>query len=104
MKVDAVPAGYQDIYKGTGDEDFENPEIINLTGSGVPTVKKTGERTVELCVPAGHVGDNTSFGVKVDGHIGDGDVPIVSLFDYDTVSADATEINFLKVRREKIPT
>lgn len=104
MKLESVPAGFQDIYEGVGNEDFENPEILNVVGDGKPSVTKTGIKKLELTVPAGTVGGNTAFTVRVDGHVGDGDAPVDTEFDYDTISPDATSVSFAKLRREPIPT
>lgn len=103
MKLENVPAGFQDVYEGVANEDFENPEVLNVVGDGKPSVVKTAAKKLELTVPAGTVGGNTSFTVRVDGHVGDGDAPVDTEFDYDTISADATSVSFTKVRREAIP-
>lgn len=104
MKLESVPAGFRDIYEGVANEDFENPQIVNKVGDGEPSVTKTKAKTVELTVPAGTVGGNTAFTVRIDGHVGDGEAPVDTEFDYDTVSPDATSISFVKLRREAIPT
>lgn len=104
MKLESVPVGFRDVYQGTANEDFENPQIETRAGSGTQAVTKTGPKTLELTVNGdAPVGENTSFAVKIDGHIGDGEAEIVTEFDYDTVSPDATTISFAKVRREPIP-
>lgn len=104
MKLESVPAGFQDVYEGVANEEFENPEVLNIVGDGKPSVVKTGPKTLELTVPAGTVGGNTSFTVRVDGHVGDGDAPVDVELDYDTVSPDATTLTFgAKLRREPIP-
>lgn len=103
MKLESVPAGFQDVYEGAANEAFENPEVVNVVGDGKPSVTKTGSKTLELIVPAGTVGGNTSFTVRVDGHVGDGDAPVDTEFDYDTISPDATSVSFTKLRREPIP-
>lgn len=103
MKLESIPAGFQDIYEGVADEGFENPTIENVVGDGTQLVEKTGEKTLQLTVRAGTVGSNTSFDVRVDGHVGEGDAPVVTQFDYDTISPDATTVSFTKTRREKIP-
>lgn len=103
MKLEQVPAGMQDIYEGVANEDFENPQVINVIGDGKPSVKKTEAKKVELTVPAGTVGGNTAFTVRIDGHVGDGDANVDSEFDYDTIASDATSVSFTKVRREPIP-
>lgn len=103
MKLESVPAGFQDIYTGTANEDIENPQVLNVIGDGKPSVTKTAPKTVELTVPAGTVGGNTAFTVRVDGHVGDGDANVDSEFDYDTIAPDATNISFVKTRREPIP-
>lgn len=105
MKLDAVPLGFRDIYEGVADEDFENPLILQRTGNATQSVVKTKDKTLELTINGdGTVGSNTAFAVQVDGHIGDGEADIVNEFDYDTISPDATEVTFTKLRREKIPT
>ena len=105
MTLDKVPHGFRDIYEGVGDEDFENPVILPRSGDSTQSVVKTKEKTLELTINGdGAVGGNTAFAVQVDGHIGDGEVDVVNEFDYDTISADATVVNFTKLRREKIPT
>lgn len=103
MKLESVPAGFQDIYEGTANEDFENPQVLNVVGDGQPSVAKTGPKKLEVTVPAGTVGGNTSFTVRIDGHVGDGEAPVDTEFDYDTVAPDATTVSFAKVRREPIP-
>ena len=103
MKLESIPAGYQDIYEGTANEEFENPQVINVTGDGVQAAEKVAAKTLQLTVRAGTVGGNTAFTVRIDGHVGDGDAPVDAEFDYDTISPDATSISFAKVRRELIP-
>ncbi len=104
MTLEPVPFGFQDIYKGVADEDFENPVIVKRSGDAGQRVEKTGPKNLQLIVQGnGSVGANNAFAVQVDGHIGDGDVPIVNEFDYDVTSPDATEVTFTKTGREKIP-
>lgn len=114
MKLVAVPAGFRDIYIGEANEAVENPTIENLSGDGKPTVELLPPEVsddnpdgkpnlLKLTVPAGTVGGNTAFTVRVDGHVGDGEAPVDNEFDYDTVSPDATSVSFTKSRREKIP-
>lgn len=104
MTLEPVPYDYQDIYEGTGDEDFENPIIVKGSGDGSQSVQKTGPKKLQLIVRGdGTVGSNNTFSVQVDGHIGDGDAPIITEFDYNVVSPDATEVTFKKIGREPIP-
>lgn len=108
-KLESVPKGFQDIYEGVADEEVENPEIIAVRGDSTQSVKLLNPKTVELTVRGdGSVGPDdeptlNAFQVKVDGHVGDGDVAIVTDLEYNVVSKDATIVNFTKVRREPIP-
>lgn len=108
-KLESVPKGFRDIYEGKADEDVENAEIIAVRGDSTQSVKLLDAKTVELTVNGdGSVGPDdeptlNAFQVKVDGHIGDGEVGIVTDFEYNVVSKDATEVAFTKVRREPIP-
>jgi hypothetical protein len=107
MQLEQVPKGFQDIYEGTADEDIELPAepVQQLTGNSTMGVRLLSPRKLELTVRAdGDIG-SSSVAVTVDGHIGDGEVPIRLEFNWDTVHKDATEITGItKVRREPIPT
>lgn len=109
MKLESVPKGFRDIYEGKADEAIENPQIVAVRGDSTQSVKLLDPKTVELTVNGdGAVGPddlptNNAFQVTVDGHIGDGEVVIVSDFEYNVISKDATEVSFTKVRREPIP-
>ena len=104
MTLEPVPNGFQDVYKGVGDEDFENPVILKRSGDAEQRVEKTGPKTLQLIVMGnGTVGAANAFAVQVDGHIGDGEAPIVTEFDYEVTSPDATAVTFTKDRREPIP-
>lgn len=114
MKLDTVPAGFQDVYIGEANEAFENPRIENHVGDGKVTVEALAlddpdnpegkKNLLKLTAPAGTVGGNTSGTIRVDGHVGEGEAPVDFPFDYDTVSPDATTLTFgAKVRREPIP-
>ena len=102
--LEAVPKGYRDIYELVADSKFEDPEIVAGSGDSTQSVTKTGEDRAELTINGdGSVGSN-EFGVKVDGRVGDGVVPIVTDFAYDVSIPDATGFtSFTRVRREKIP-
>ncbi len=104
MNLEAVPFGFQDTYRGEADEDFENPVINRTSGDAEQRVEKTGPKTLQLIVLGnGTIGATTTFTLTIDGHLGEGDVPIVSEFDYVVTSPDATTIAFTKTNREKIP-
>lgn len=109
MKIDSIPFGFRDIYSGVADEAIENPTIIAVRGDSTQTVKLVDPKTIELVVNGdGSVGPddlptNNAFQVAVDGHIGEGEVTIVTDFEYNVVSPDATTVSFTKVRREPIP-
>lgn len=103
MKIENIPLGFRDIYSGVADEAIENPVIVAVSGNGTQSVTLTDKKTIELVVNGdGDIGSN-AFQVSVDGHVGDGEVAIVTDFEYDVVSADATTVQFTKVRREAIP-
>lgn len=108
-KLESIPSGFRDVYEGKADEAIENPAIVAVRGDSTQSVKLLDSKTVELTVNAdGAVGPDdeptsNAFQVTVDGHIGNGDVVIVSDFEYNVVSKDATEVSFTKVRREPIP-
>lgn len=103
MKIENVPIGFRDIYSGVADEAIESPVIVAVSGNATQSVTLVDKKTVELTVNGdGDIGSN-AFQLTVDGHIGDGDVAIVTDFEYDVVSVDATAVSFTKVRREPIP-
>lgn len=110
MKIDSIPKGFRDVYQGVADEAIENPEIVPVRGDSTQSIRLVDPKTVELIVNGdGSVNPDddptgNAFQVKVDGHIGSGEVAIVSDFEYNTVSPDATTISFTKTRREPIPT
>jgi len=109
MKLDSIPKGFRDIYEGKADEAIETPTIVAVRGDSTQTVKLVDSKTLELTVNGdGSVNPDdeptgNAFQVKVDGHIGDGDVEIVTDFEYNTISNDATSVSFTKLRREPIP-
>lgn len=109
MKLESVPKGFRDVYEGKADEEVENPEIIAGRGDSTQTVKLLDSKTVELTVNGdGSVGPDdeptlNAFQVKVDGAIGPRDVSIITDFEYNVVSKDATVVSFAKVRREPLP-
>jgi len=103
MKIEDIPVGYQDIYEGKADEPIENPKLEMLSGGADASVQQKDPTTIEVTFRGeGGIGPS-SCRVTVDGHIGDGDVPIVTEFEWNVVSADATTVGFTKVRREQIP-
>lgn len=109
MKIDSIPKGFRDVYEGKADEAVENPTIIAVRGDSTQSVRLVDPKTVELIVNGdGSVNPDdeptgNAFQVSVDGHIGEGEVAIVTDFEYNTVSPDATTVSFTKVRREPIP-
>lgn len=108
MKLESIPKGFRDIYQGVADEPIENPEIIPVRGDSTQSVKQVDEKTIELTVNGdGSVNPDTdppgnAFQVKVDGHLGDGEVALVEDFEYNTIQKDATTVSFTKLRREPI--
>lgn len=114
MKLDSVVKGKRDIYIAEANGAFENPEVVNIVGDGkavVELVPVTGDadnpdgkpNLLRLKVEGGTVGSNTSFDVLIDGHVGDGIVPVITSLDFDTVSPDATKLTFgTKVRSEDV--
>lgn len=105
MKIESVPKGFQDIYTGVADEAIELPEnpVEQITGNSTAAVKLVDSKTVELTIRGdGDIGPS-SVAVLVDGHVGEGEVPIRTEFEWDTVSKDATTVQFTKVRREPLP-
>lgn len=105
MNLESVPVGFRDIYSASADEAIENARIENATGTSTAEVVLVGSKSIELTVNGnGDIGPSTAE-VVVDGHIGEGEVAIRVPIDWETISADATELSaFTKVRREKIPT
>lgn len=109
MKLESVPKGFRDIYNGVADEEIENPQIVAVRGDSTQSVKLLDSKTVELTVNGdGAVGPDdlptsNAFQVTVDGAIGEREVVIVSDFEYNVVSKDATVVSFTKVRREPLP-
>lgn len=104
MTLENIPFGFQDIYEGKADEAIENPQILARSGDASQKVELVDSKTIRLTVQGnGTVGAANAFAVQVDGHIGDGEAPIVVEFDYTVVSPDATEVSFTKTSREKIP-
>lgn len=111
MKLDAVLKGKRDVYIAEANGAFENPVVVNQVGDGVVTLEKLTpddpdaggkENMLRLKVQSGTVGSNTSFGVQIDGHVGDGEAPVIVELDFDTVAPDATTLTFgTKVRTEE---
>lgn len=109
MKLETIPFGFRDIYKGEADEAVENPKIVAVRGDATQSVKLVDPKTLELTVNGnGSVGlddepPTNAFQVVTDGHIGEGEVQLVNDFEYNVVSPDATTVSFTKLRREPIP-
>lgn len=109
MRIESIPKGFRDVYRGEADEAIENPKIVAVRGDSTQSVVLVSPKVIELTVNGdGAVGPddeptNNAFQVVVDGHIGDGEVPIVNDFEYNAISPDATVVSFSKVRREPIP-
>lgn len=105
IRLESVPFNFQDVYTGTADQAIEGPKIIDITGEGTQSVQLAdpAPKTVELIVRGdGAIGPN-AFQVVVDAHVGEGEVPLITEFEYDVISPDATSISFVKTRREPIP-
>ncbi len=106
-KLDSVPKGFRDIYTGVADEPIGQPTILPRSGDATQSVSipdPTDPKTIELIVNGdGTIGSTTAFAVQVQGHVGDDSDDIVTEFTVDTISPDATEVTFTKVRREPIP-
>jgi len=106
ITLEPIPKGFQDVYEGVADEEVELNEspIEQLSGNSTATIRLLEPKKVELTVRAdGDIG-LSSIRAKIDGHVGPGDAVIATDFEWATVSKDATEVTFNKVRREKIPT
>ncbi len=103
IRLESVPFNFQDIYEGTSDQAVENPKIVDITGEGTQSVQMDQPTKVVLTVRGdGAVGPN-AFQVIVDAHVGEGEVQLITEFEYDVISPDATSISFVKTRREPIP-
>lgn len=105
IKLEDVPYGYQDIYEGKADEAVENPRIEDIAGDAEQSIQLAdpAPKTLRMVVMGnGNVGPN-AFASVVDGHIGEGDAVIRTEFEYNVISADATEVVYKKVSREPIP-
>jgi len=113
VRLDKVTFGMRDIYIAEANAPFENPQIVNQTGSGKVTVTplplgdpdnaEGKPNRLKLAVEAGTVGETNKFGLQIDGHVGEGEAPVLVELEYETVAPDATTLQvFTRLRSEPI--